>query len=195
MSFTIPCPSCQRPLRVPEDLLGQAVKCPSCDHAFTAPDQVEAEAPQPPPPQQDDHDAEPRPASRRPRISDYDEDYDSLRPRRRPDKPTKVQAIAIMILVGGIIACNKFFFLDIWLGISTLGLCCVPGTYSLVLGIMAIIKGVQLLGDRDYLQPPPTGIGVMMIINIISLDVINLTLGILVLAFLGDPKVREYYRG
>ena len=31
------CPSCSRKLRVPDDLLGRAVKCPTCDHTFQAP--------------------------------------------------------------------------------------------------------------------------------------------------------------
>jgi predicted Zn finger-like uncharacterized protein len=47
MSLTISCPACQRPLRVPESLLGKAVKCPGCSHRFTAAEQNEDEAPPP----------------------------------------------------------------------------------------------------------------------------------------------------
>ena len=36
MQDTVPCPSCQRDLRVPEELLGRAVKCPACGSTFTA---------------------------------------------------------------------------------------------------------------------------------------------------------------
>jgi hypothetical protein len=100
-----------------------------------------------------------------------------------------------MILVGGIIACLKFLAFDVWLGLATWGVCCIPATYSLVLGIMAIVKGSQLLGERGYRQPPPSGIAIMMIINIIALDLANLTMGIIVLVFLSDPEVKEYYRG
>ncbi len=32
----INCPSCTRKLRVPEDLLGKQVRCPTCGHTFTA---------------------------------------------------------------------------------------------------------------------------------------------------------------
>jgi predicted Zn finger-like uncharacterized protein len=39
------CPSCQRPLRVPDDLIGKAVKCPGCATVWT----VDAEAPVEPP--------------------------------------------------------------------------------------------------------------------------------------------------
>src|SRR5262245_45878044 len=39
------CPSCHRPLRVPDNLIGQDVKCPGCQTIF----RVEDEAGQPPP--------------------------------------------------------------------------------------------------------------------------------------------------
>lgn len=47
MSLSISCPACQRPLRVPESLLGKAVKCPGCSHRFTATEPNEDEAPPP----------------------------------------------------------------------------------------------------------------------------------------------------
>lgn len=200
MNVTIPCPSCQRPLRVPENLLGQAVKCPSCGHPFTAPEHVEEEAPlrpaAPPPerpsarpaaPPEDDYD-EPRPSRRRARDDDYDDDAP---PRRRgSEKPSKVQAISVMILVGGILATLTAVILMV----TIYGLCW-PGTYySLVLGIMAIVKGSQLLGDRAPEQPPPSGIAIMQIINIVNCDWINLTLGIINLVFLSDKEVKDYFR-
>ncbi len=36
MNETISCPACKRRLHVPESVLGQLVKCPSCDETFTA---------------------------------------------------------------------------------------------------------------------------------------------------------------
>src|ERR1700730_13265153 len=36
MAIISACPSCNRQLRVPEDLLGKQVKCPSCGMTFTA---------------------------------------------------------------------------------------------------------------------------------------------------------------
>ena len=36
MPIIVFCSSCQHPLRVPDDLLGQLVKCPTCGHTFTA---------------------------------------------------------------------------------------------------------------------------------------------------------------
>jgi predicted Zn finger-like uncharacterized protein len=36
MQNTIPCPNCQRELRVPDQLIGKLVKCPACSTTFTA---------------------------------------------------------------------------------------------------------------------------------------------------------------
>jgi predicted Zn finger-like uncharacterized protein len=208
MSSTISCPSCQRTLRVPESLLGQAVKCPSCAHTFTAPESVEEEAPRraaataterpsrrPVPPPEDDYEEEPRPSKRRARADEHDEDYDDEAPRRsrrvrREEKPSKVQALAIMTLIGGIIAT----LYSLGLMVTIYGLCW-PGTYySMVLGIMAIIKGSQLLGDQAHKQQPPQGIAIMMIINIINCDPWNLAMGIINLVFLNDEEVKDFFR-
>src|SRR6266851_1919489 len=35
-ALIIDCPSCSRKLRVPDELLGKAVKCPTCEHTFQA---------------------------------------------------------------------------------------------------------------------------------------------------------------
>jgi predicted Zn finger-like uncharacterized protein len=50
MTLIIDCPSCQRKLRVPNDLLGLKVKCPSCATTFTAGETPSAAPPPPPPP-------------------------------------------------------------------------------------------------------------------------------------------------
>src|SRR5438132_2773493 len=36
MASTVPCPSCGRELRIPDDLIGKLVKCPACSQTFTA---------------------------------------------------------------------------------------------------------------------------------------------------------------
>ena len=214
MSFTISCPSCQRTLRVPESLLGQAVKCPSCGQNFTAPDHIEDEPPprpvtdrpsrRPAAPPEDDYDDEPRPSKRRPREDDYDDDYED-RPRRsrrrRDEKPGKVQAIAIMVLIGGILATLYGLGVLAYFGIiavASMGvglLCCLwPGPYyALVVGIMGILKGARLLGEKAHRETPPQGIAIMMIINIINGDIVNLALGIVVLVFLSDEEVKEFF--
>ena len=106
MPEIIDCPQCERKLRVPEEMLGRTVKCPSCSTVFTArapgvetvsppaeEDDVveegveEASARRRPPAwrpvdDQEDEYAD-RPRRRRPADDDEEEDEDADRPRRK----------------------------------------------------------------------------------------------------------------
>jgi hypothetical protein len=197
MNETLACSACGRSLHVPDGLRGQAVKCPACHHTFTAPGDGSGSVPPSEPPFED---VPPRTPARptettaydgRPRLSDHDDPYhDAPHGRRDYEKPGKVQAIAVMTLIGGILAllwgliCAATCVLLVW-----------PGTYySFVLGIMAIVKASALLGDRARNQGPPQAVAVMQIVNIVNGDVVNLVLGIVTLVFLGDPEVKDYFR-
>src|SRR4051794_16977487 len=92
MSSPLTCPSCHRPLRVPDRLRGQAVRCPACLHTFTAPG-GEAEP---------RYEEEPPPVVR-PALAAQARYEDGPLPVRG-EKPGKVQAMGVMMLVGGILA-------------------------------------------------------------------------------------------
>jgi predicted Zn finger-like uncharacterized protein len=191
MDIIVACPTCQRQLRVPDDLLGQLVRCPSCDYVFTS--SVEPE-PAPEPVLVPDEPARAREPRRhddddRPRPARYDEEDDRPQRRAKP-RPDKVQAIAVMTLVGGVLA----LLLSVGLMITCIGFFW-PGTYySLVAGIVLIVKGSELLGTGAQRSAPPQGTAIMQIINVVNLDLINLTMGILTLVFLNEREVREYFR-
>ncbi|HKB04682.1 MAG TPA: DUF4339 domain-containing protein [Gemmataceae bacterium] len=129
----------------------------------------------------------------RPRIrrtaDDLDDDDDYDRPRRRTaEKPGQIQAVAIMMMVGGIIAIIVFLS---WAA-TCFGLVW-PGIYfGLVVGIMAIVRAANMLGRDD--QGPPKTLAILQIICIINLDIINCVLGIVSLVMLNDPQVQSYYR-
>jgi hypothetical protein len=171
MPQTADCPACRQPLNVPDALVGQAVKCPRCAQTFTAPG-GEDEAP------------------RRPPVLAY-ADEDQPPPRYGPATPGKVQAVAAMTLGGGIVM--------VLIGLAYMASCVLlvwPGTYfSLVAGIVTIIKGSALLGGRASREAAPQTTAILQIINIVNGDIINLTLGILTLVFLSDPEVKRYFRG
>ncbi len=225
MIETVVCPTCRRPLRVPETLLGQLVKCPACEQTFTAtedleparrpgldrtrgdePELDELEPVEEEPPsrrksrrdREEDEDNRFKRRSRRRDDEDEDEDEKDeeddrrgSRRRRRAQPPGKAQAVAIMTLVGGIVA----VLVALVLACTCVGLFW-PGTYfSLVCGILCIIKGAQLLSPSGRWEGPPTATAIMQIINVINLDLINVTLGILNLVFINDDEMRGYYRG
>ena len=116
-------------------------------------------------------------------------------------KPGKLQAIAIMKLVGGILAvlwCLGWTAYSLIMGLLSFGLTClcVPlYLYGLIAGILCILQGSKLLGknpDPYYAKTKNTAI--MQIVCIICCDPINLTLGILNLVFLNDEEVKAYIR-
>jgi predicted Zn finger-like uncharacterized protein len=123
MPEIINCPQCERKLRVPDNLLGQAVKCPTCSMTFTAsaalselPPMAGPEAAAPPPsaPQPEPYPLQydvPAPypgAAQQPRYADQGApvDFDDPRVRRRQLRPAALDAVAgpaIALLVVGII--------------------------------------------------------------------------------------------
>lgn len=107
-----------------------------------------------------------------------------------PVTPGKVQAIAIMQLVVGIIAILNALAVALLTAFIYL-----PWIYSLVVGIMAIIRGSGLMGSGAYGAGNSKAVPIMLIINIINCDPISLTVGILCLVFQSDPKVASYLEG
>ncbi len=136
MANVISCPKCDRQLRVPDDLLGQAVKCPSCNETFTA--ELPAKAPPPPPsstssrPSSRPRDDDERPSRRPPRRDDDDDDDDRPSRRRRHLAPHRGDTIQLL----GILS---FFFIPY------------------VLGPMAWVMGNGDLAEMDAGRMDPSG--------------------------------------
>jgi predicted Zn finger-like uncharacterized protein len=108
MPEIIACPECGRRLRVAEDLLGQAVKCPSCQATFTA------ELPAAPPRGEGPvgayevraaADVRRREDGRPPlRYADEDEDFDRGR-RRGPGEPHRGATILTLGILSLVLSC------------------------------------------------------------------------------------------
>jgi hypothetical protein len=102
----IQCPSCNRALSMPEEMVGKQVRCPLCSHVFQVAGQG-APAPQPSsgPPPGGPYDYE-RPAPR-PRPSDRAPDYDDYRGGRddsySPHAAGVRNGAAIWLLISGIL--------------------------------------------------------------------------------------------
>jgi len=109
-------------------------------------------------------------------------------------KPSKVQAISIMMLINGILNVVYGLGLTISVVIGTvgIGLLCAPVTIlPTVLGIFEIIAATRLLST------PPRRINVqtlaiLEICSIITGDIISCVIGILNLVFYNDPETKVY---
>jgi hypothetical protein len=112
-------------------------------------------------------------------------------------KPGKVQAIAIMTLVDGILNIVWGLFLGIMLLlliIPTIGiiLCFTPAAiYSIVVGILEIIAGAKLMRTPPRKFKVKT-IAILEIVNIVSLSFPSLVVGILNMVFYNDPETQAY---
>ena len=113
----IACPSCQRKLRLPDDLAGKPVQCPACQHLFQAESQPAAASPiTTNPPRQGPVDipyaedlgasrttirqSDDFPYQRRRRLDDLDLSEESKGPLRSSRKILVFLVIGIMAFVG-----------------------------------------------------------------------------------------------
>jgi hypothetical protein len=116
-------------------------------------------------------------------------------------KPGKVQAIAIMTLIDGIL---NIVAIGLTWGIIILGssltgvglfmiLCCPVPIYATVLGILEIIAATKLLPEPTKVKELPQYLAIMQIINVISGGLLSIVTGILALVFASDPEVVSYF--
>lgn len=174
------CPTCRSQFDTHEQYAGQVAACPNCETKITIPAAAPAYAPSGQAPA-----GVPGPAAG---------------PGAGQARPGKVTAIGVMTLIGGVVAgivSITLFVYALIVGIATLGigfLFFFPAIYSLILCIVAIVKGILLLTARPQQRSGPLVTAILQVINIISCDFVNVVLGILILVFQSDPQVRAYYR-
>jgi predicted Zn finger-like uncharacterized protein len=113
MPSVIACPSCQKQLKVPDELIGRPVKCPGCKETFTA------QSPSTPPPAQEEVVEKPRKKAaplpeeeeepRRPARRRDEDDEEDDRPSRRRGSGTRMQPHrGVLMLILGLVAALGF---------------------------------------------------------------------------------------
>lgn len=119
-------------------------------------------------------------------------------------KPGKIQALAIMTLIDGILNIVVVGFgwglgiLGSVIGTAGVGffvlICCPIPIYAIVLGILEIIAATKLLPEPAKTKEFPKYLAIMQIINIISGGIFSIVIGILALVFANDPEVLAYFQ-
>ena len=117
-------------------------------------------------------------------------------------KPGKVTAIAVMVLINGILNLMYALSLFVWGTLSCLtivgiiwGLLMVLWSlYPAILGVLEIVYAARILPNPIETSRPAKYISVMEIINIIACDFLGLVVGILSLVFYSEPEVVAYFR-
>ena len=108
-----------------------------------------------------------------------------------PHKPSKVQAIAIMTLVNGIL--NVLWGLGVAGGLLWTVVCWPIGAYPIVLGVLEIVYASKLLSDNPGAIQPARYLAIMEICNVLLGNVLSLVVGIVALVFYDDPEVKGYF--
>jgi len=112
-------------------------------------------------------------------------------------KPGKVQAIAIMTLINGILNIIAGISLTVTVVFGTVGfgLLCFPVTIlPSVLGIFEVMGGAKLLANPPRKFNVQT-IAIMEIVAILFAGVPSMVIGILNLVFYNEPEVKAYIDG
>jgi len=108
------------------------------------------------------------------------------------EKPDKVQAIAIITLVSGILNIIYGLTLSVGFAVTVVGLLCLPLTIApAVLGIFEVINGAKLMNTLPRKFNVKT-IAILEIITIFTGAVPSAVAGILNLVFYDDPPVKQY---
>jgi hypothetical protein len=165
MNDTVACPSCNRLLRIPADLTGQDVKCPSCQTRF----QTEEEAPPPRPAPRRAEERDRRDPDDRPRRRRHDEeDEDHPRRRRRPDM---ADHRGVLILVLGLI------------GVFVAPIPCSPIAWYLGNCDLAEIRAGRMDPDGESMTQVGRVLGMIMtILTAVIILLVCLIWGIMIVA-------------
>jgi hypothetical protein len=115
--------------------------------------------------------------------------------RAKPiEKPSNVNAIAVMTLISGILNLVGSISVTFAFAISLFGLICVPFTLlPAVLGIFEILYAVRLMANPPQAVKPGRTLAILEIVTFVYLNIVSGVIGILALTMYTDPEVEAYF--
>ena len=109
-------------------------------------------------------------------------------------KPAKVQTMAILVLINGILNIVWGGILAL-LGIFTIvGILCAPILIlPMVLGVFELIYALNLLADPPKVKGPSQAIAILEICDIFFLNIFGVVVGVLSLIFMNEEENKDYF--
>lgn len=109
-------------------------------------------------------------------------------------KPTKLQTMAVLVLISGILNILWGGILAL-LGIfSIVGILCAPLLIlPMVLGVFELIYALNLLADPPKVKEPSMAIAILEVCDIFFLNVFSVVVGVLSLIFASDQEIKDYF--
>jgi predicted Zn finger-like uncharacterized protein len=210
----INCPQCQRQLRVPEEMLGRLVKCPTCSTTFTVGAGSEALPPELP------REAGAAPAASPPLPPEYYADASRPQPQPEPGSyypDTRSQAASavlppgICLIITGILGAavavlsivvavgnpdmikESYARLGMQVDTPPLGLVLVMHGTFLLISLLTVVGAIQMIRRRTFGLAMAGAIVAMININSLCCC-LGLPFGIWALVVLVRPDVRELFQ-
>lgn len=125
--------------------------------------------------------------------------YQNQQPPAYNEKPGQITAMAILMLLSGLTDVGLFFMWGILIitgGIATIGigLLCLPFALPpLALAIFEFIYGAKLLSEKPATMKSYKTMAILEIVSILFGNVVGLVTGILILVWLNDPRIADWF--
>lgn len=109
-------------------------------------------------------------------------------------KPTKLQTMAVLVLVNGILNIVWGGILALLGVLSLIGILCAPLLIlPMILGVFELIYAINLMAEPPKVKEPSQAIAILEICDIFFLNIFSVVVGILSLIFISDEEIKEYF--
>lgn len=110
------------------------------------------------------------------------------------NRPAKVQTMAVLVLVSGILNIVWGGILALTGLITIVGILCLPILIlPMVLGVFEMIYALNLLAEPPKIKHPSQALAILEICNVVFLNIFSGVVGILSLIFISEVEVKEYF--
>lgn len=110
------------------------------------------------------------------------------------NKPAKVQTMAVLILVSGILNIVWGGILALFGVLTIIGILCAPLLIlPMVLGVFELIYALNLMADPPKVKKPSQAIAVLEICNIVFVNIFSVVVGVLSLIFISEVEIKDYF--